>query len=221
MYVTKKVTTVVYPSDEPDEDRVHRLARAALGALPMGSGTAVELFNTVIAPPLEKRKEKWVNEVTEALNYLISNKLLTIDDLHSNDEFIDVLVNYSSQAIKTSEKEKLNLLRNALVNSAQQEVLGKDYRQHVLLLTDSLSVAHIRILRCFSGVHAGQITGEDILKEKMSNWKEYEHLYLHAYSELTSRGLIIDKEDVAHGRQIYLSLVAYKLITLLKENNEV
>ncbi|MCF1439533.1 MAG: hypothetical protein LPD71_12580 [Shewanella sp.] len=196
-----RIVTDVYPSDEPDSDRLHRLVRASLGALPVGSGTAVELFNAIITPPLDKRKKRWIKEVTEALNELLSRSHLTVEELSNNGEFIDVLISSSAQAIKTSEKEKIQILKNAVQNSAQREILGNEYRQHVLLLLDTLSVTHIRVLKCFSGVHAGLNEGEAILKDYMSDWDEHEHLYLQSFRELVSRGLIIDRECVTHGRQ--------------------
>jgi len=58
------------PVIESAGDKVHRAVRAGLGLIPVGSGTAVEIFNSLVTPPLERRKNKWMIDVTEALQAL-------------------------------------------------------------------------------------------------------------------------------------------------------
>ncbi len=41
-------------------DVVHAVTKAGLSAIPVAGGPAVELFQFVVQPPLEKRREAWM-----------------------------------------------------------------------------------------------------------------------------------------------------------------
>ena len=56
-------------------DAAHAVVKAGLSAVPVVGGTAVELFQYVVQPPLEKRREKWMTDVGEKLHELESNGL--------------------------------------------------------------------------------------------------------------------------------------------------
>ena len=43
-------------------DAAHALVKAGLSAIPMVGGPAVELFQYVVQPPLERRREAWMAE---------------------------------------------------------------------------------------------------------------------------------------------------------------
>lgn len=58
----------INPVVESEADKLHRVTRAALAAIPGVGGTLVEAFNALISPPLEKRKSEWMAQVTEGEN---------------------------------------------------------------------------------------------------------------------------------------------------------
>lgn len=138
------------PTVEPTEDKIHRVIRAGIGLLPIGSGTAIELFNSIITPPIEKRRTKWMIDVSDALKKLESQKRFTLDDLSQNEGFISLLISASQIAIKNHSREKLDALRNSILNVAS----GANYEESAqilfLNLIDSFSPLHLRILKIFN-----------------------------------------------------------------------
>ena len=61
--------------EESGKDNAHFGARVVLSAIPYIGGPALEIFNKIIVPPIEIRKQKWMSEVTDALN-LEDNKYI-------------------------------------------------------------------------------------------------------------------------------------------------
>ena len=60
-------------SQKTPTDAAHAIAKAVLSAIPLIGGPAVELFQSVIQPPLEKRRELWMVSVGEKLYELEAN----------------------------------------------------------------------------------------------------------------------------------------------------
>lgn len=54
-------------------DHAHTLTRAGISALPYVSGPAVELFNFLVAPPLERRRQTGMQEMAVGLRKLEDN----------------------------------------------------------------------------------------------------------------------------------------------------
>lgn len=53
------------PPKKSAGDIAHTSAKAALSALPYVGGPAVELFQLVLQPPLEKRRAEWMERIAE------------------------------------------------------------------------------------------------------------------------------------------------------------
>lgn len=51
-------------------DALHAIAKAGLSVIPVIGGPAVELFQYVVQPPLEKRRAEWMASVGEKLHEL-------------------------------------------------------------------------------------------------------------------------------------------------------
>lgn len=57
------------PASSPG-DKAHALARAGIGSIPLVGAAATELFQILIAPPLERRQQAWMEAVAEGLRRL-------------------------------------------------------------------------------------------------------------------------------------------------------
>lgn len=142
---------LVAPALEPDSEKAHRVARAALSGVPGLGGALVETFNALIEPPMTRRKTEWMEQVTEAINELYEKGIVTESDLQENEKFFTTLVHASNVAIKNHEKEKLEALRNAVLNSALPDAPDDTWQQLFLNLIDSCTSWHIAILKLFQG----------------------------------------------------------------------
>jgi hypothetical protein len=130
-------------------DVAYSSAKAVLGAIPLAGSAAAELFALLITPPLEKRRQKWMDDVAEKLAALEEAGRIDLAQLRENDQFIDAVLQATSIALKTSEAEKINALQNALLNTAAGEAPDKTKSQIFLRLVDSFTVWHIKILHFF------------------------------------------------------------------------
>lgn len=58
------------PSGTPG-DTAHLLARAVISAMPGLGGPALEMFNAIIVPPLERRRAEWMEQLAQAFQVLL------------------------------------------------------------------------------------------------------------------------------------------------------
>lgn len=129
-------------------DVAHATGKAALSAVPFVGGPAVELFSQVIQPPLEKRRSEWMEMVGEALEELEKGSI-GIDELQGNEEFISAVMHASQIALRTHQSEKLDALKNAVINVATREAPDETLQHMFINLVDTFTPWHVRILKLF------------------------------------------------------------------------
>ncbi|HLF77024.1 MAG TPA: hypothetical protein VJB57_05980, partial [Dehalococcoidia bacterium] len=106
------------PSRE-DRDLALATTRGLLSSIPGLGGAVAELFDFVIAPPLERRRDAWMANVAAAIEELRQSRpVLTAEALSRNEGFITAAIHASQLALRNHQKEKLEALRNAVLNSA-------------------------------------------------------------------------------------------------------
>lgn len=137
----------INPAVESEGDKAHRMARAIIGALPAFSGTALETFNALIEPPMEKRKREWMVKVSEAINELYDKHSIEIDQLSNNEQFVSILIQASNTALKNHQEEKLEALKTVLINSAIHTDLSEDVQASFLALIQDFTCTHLEILK--------------------------------------------------------------------------
>lgn len=136
------------------EDVAYAVVKATLGSIPVLGSAATEVFGLVITPPLDKRRQAWMNEVAEKLKFLEENSQIDFLSLSQNDQFIDTVIQATTIAIKTSEQEKILALRNAVINTALNETPDKTKSQIFLNFVDTFTVWHLTILTFFNNPKA-------------------------------------------------------------------
>jgi hypothetical protein len=132
------------------QDVGYSAVKAALGSIPILGSAASELFGLIVSPPLDKRRQQWMNEVADKLKELETNKKLDFEALGQNEQFIDTVIHATNLAIKTSEEEKIAALKNAVINTALDEAPEKSKSMVFLNLIDRFTVWHIKILVLFN-----------------------------------------------------------------------
>jgi hypothetical protein len=68
-------------------DLAHAVTKAGLSAIPVVGGPAVEMFQLVLQPPLEKRREARMARVGDAIAKLEADGL-QLESLRENEEFL-------------------------------------------------------------------------------------------------------------------------------------
>ncbi|TWI03307.1 hypothetical protein IQ05_00244 [Flavobacterium tiangeerense] len=134
---------------ETKDDIAYGVAKAVLGSIPVVGATASELLQLLVTPQLEKRRNEWMIEVGEKLKQLEQKEELDLIKLANNDVFIDVVLQTTQLALRTSEKEKIQYFKNVILNSAVEENPNITEVQIFLNFISTFTVWHIKILKLF------------------------------------------------------------------------
>jgi hypothetical protein len=134
---------------ETKDDIAYGVAKVVLGSIPVVGATASELLQLLVTPPLEKRRNEWMIEVGEKLKQLEQKEELDLIKLANNDVFIDVVLQTTQLALRTSEKEKIQYFKNVILNSAVEENPNITEVQIFLNFISTFTVWHIKILKLF------------------------------------------------------------------------
>jgi hypothetical protein len=174
-------------------DAAHAITKAGLSAIPVVGGPAVELFQHLVQPPLERRRAEWMASVGEKLLELESRGI-DIEELGQKDEFISAVMHASQIALRTHHDEKREALRNAVFNVATGQSPGEALEHMFFEWIDSLSPLHIQIMKLFQdptrppGVSMGGLGS--VLEHNMPSLRGQRHVYDQVWKDLYSRGLI-------------------------------
>jgi len=195
------------------------VAVAAAGGPPGTDGVAVALIDSVMRPLMGKRYASFANSVIERLEKLELDFEKVAAD---NEHFTTIYLQAAREAVATHETEKIEALRNAVVNTAKgtQSEKAADEQLAYLALAGQLSVAHIRILR-FACVRdkASVLSVESATKAlypSRDDVVENTVFVAGLFSDLVSRGLIAkDSKQGAPKHSYSLTLTAAWLIEYL------
>lgn len=174
-------------------DVAHTVAKAGLSAIPLVGGPAVELFQYVVQPPLEKRREHWMADVGAKLKEL-EDKGLKLEDLRGNEQFVSAVMHASQIALRTHQEAKLRALQNAILNVATGQGPEETLQHLFLEFVDSFTALHLRILKLFQAptpppsMSMGGLS--HVLEHNMPDLRSHQELYKQMWRDLYSRGLV-------------------------------
>lgn len=136
-------------------DIAHKIVKAGLSAVPLAGGPAAELFNAIITPPLAKRRNKWIESIAEGLKQLEEKvEGFSVESLSENEMFITTVMHATQSAIRNHQEEKLEALRNAILNAATPNPPEEDLQMMFLNWVDELTPWYLRILKFFDNPKA-------------------------------------------------------------------
>jgi hypothetical protein len=136
--------------DELKKDVSYATAKAVIGSVPVVGAAATELFGLLVTPPIEKRRKEWMIDVGTRLKNLEEKKEVNLTELQSSELFIDIVLNTTQLALKTSEAEKKQLFQNVIENAATNVLPSETEIQIFLNFIDSFTVWHIKLLILFN-----------------------------------------------------------------------
>jgi len=157
-----KENAKVPPPEESAGDVLHAITRIALSSIPAVGGSSTELFNFLIPPSLEKRRKEWAASVNKRLGEVEADVAALVED----QSFVSTVLQASNIAIRTHQEEKLEALRNAVVNSATGVAPEDDMRSFFLNLVDTFTPTHLRILRFFQNRSTSDTSVFNRLRDK-------------------------------------------------------
>ena len=198
----KKVDLDIFdPALEPDEEKLHRLARISVGMLPIVGVALLEVLNSVLESPLNKRRAKALNTIGEAINELIEKGVVTEEGLQNNDVFISTVAQACNVALRHHEDEKIQALKNAVKNTVIPGKSAGDYSSIFMNFVDTCSTAHIALLHIVDspeewllarGVHLNSQYGtlSQIFEIAFPTFHQDFEFYETVWSDLYRKGLV-------------------------------
>lgn len=118
--------------------------------VPLVGGAGVELFQAVVNSGREARMQAWIADVTQAINErVLEPRGLDISALATDDGFLDVIGTATRAAVETSSEEKIEALRNAVVNATCAPDTERDRHAILIGIVSSLTPTHIKLLTLF------------------------------------------------------------------------
>lgn len=166
-------------------DVAHTVVKAALGSVPVVGSAAAELFAAVVTPPLVRRRDEWVENIALGLERLRTGEALDFDELSRNKAFISTVLHATQAAIRSHQQEKLDALRNAVLNSARPGAPDDDLQLMFLDFVDTFTPWHLRVLSFLNDPKAW-LEGHSVRYQHISMGAVSTFLEL-AYPELASR----------------------------------
>jgi hypothetical protein len=127
-------------------DVAHTIVKAGMAAIPYGGGAAAELFAALVKPPLDRRRQEWMEEMGEGLRKLEEKWGINLEELRDDEDFIDTVMYASQIAIRNSQAEKRQALRNAVLNAALPEAPEQSLQHIFIDIIDTFTEWHFRIL---------------------------------------------------------------------------
>jgi hypothetical protein len=107
-------------------------------------------FLPSLPPPLEKRRDEWIQSIAEGLlNLEREFETFKAESLSQNEVFITTLAQASNAAIRNHQPDKISALRNAVLNSALPNPPEEDLQLMFLNFVDSFTPWHLRLLKFF------------------------------------------------------------------------
>ena len=190
------------PPRPEGRDTVYSVVRAAIAAVPLVGGPALELIGEVITPPLERRQHEWLTALAADVDALKKAHNIRVEDLRDNPVFIDAVLTASQVALRTSQRQKHDALRNGVLNSALPNRPDEVSQQVFLAFMDRFTELHLKILKLFhlplqwqapdgrrvTNRHTG--LAASVLEEAYPELKDQRPLYQQVWRDLYNAGLV-------------------------------
>jgi hypothetical protein len=195
----------------PEKGRKREIAEAVgealIASVPVAGGALAVAYVKVLGAAFEKRQQGWARYVTAELADL-SEKVegLTPESLAENDQFLDTLAHASSVAAATGQREKLDALRNAVLNAALPgSSIDADTQAIFLRHIRDLTPSHLRLLKLLSdppgwfrehgipwpdNVMSGNL-GTDVVERGIPEFADRRDLYDQLERDLSAAGMTI------------------------------
>lgn len=131
-------------------DVQHLTARAALsavGSVPLIGPAIFEVLDYLILNPAQDRRDKFLAEVLERLQALESAGGVSLSELQESVEFQTTFIRAMRIAAREPQPEKLEFLRNAILNTAgRPSSIANDVQSALLGALERMTPTHIRML---------------------------------------------------------------------------
>ncbi len=138
-----------YPEDTDRRQGLAKVVEMGIAAVPGIGGPLQIAFQEAAGRRLTDRRTRWLNELADKVCRL-QDQVGDFDHLLDQDTFMDAVTTASQIADWTSRTEKLELLRNAVVNSVLPDAPDDDTQQLFFDMLDRFTPTHVWLLTLLS-----------------------------------------------------------------------
>ncbi|WP_343971621.1 hypothetical protein [Kribbella koreensis] len=159
----------VPPPETPRTDLVDKAIAGGLSSIPLVGGVLGVFYENYMQAPYDRRLQQWQRTMTEVVNELAEK----YDTLPNDDVLLDALINATRAAQATSQQEKLDALRNAVLNSVAPDAPDTDEQARFFRLVDQFSAAHLRMLARISYYQPSSLyVRPDVINTRRREWRD-------------------------------------------------
>ena len=212
------------PPSGTSGDTAHLIARAVITAMPGIGGTALEMFNAIVVPPLERRRNEWMEHMAQAFEEL-QKRVTRLEDLQNNEGFIDVVIKASRIAVSDNQKEKIDALKNAIINAGTTESIDRALQQIFLGYIDTFSVWHFKILELLNNPPASfgiqsqnefaPVGSLDMVQRVIPELRGREQFFTFVWKDLYTKGLVNQEVIVVRPGSTYLTSYGSQFVAFI------
>jgi hypothetical protein len=143
------------PSHSKGRQLAQTSAEMIVNMVPVVGGTIAVALTVALNHRLNERRERWFTELAEAVDELQDRfEVFDPESLAENDAFVDAVVTATRIVDRTSQREKIEVLRNAVLNSALPAAPDQDIQQLYFTLIEDLTPTHRHRGGCAAGTVA-------------------------------------------------------------------
>jgi hypothetical protein len=178
------------PTPPDDSDRAHALKRIVemgIAAIPIVGGPLQVSFQEAAGRKLAERREKWFAGLAVRLADL-EERLGDFDHLADEEVFFDAVMRATRIVDQTSRQEKIEALRNAVINSVAPGAPDADRQQLYFDLIDQLTPTHFRLLHLLDDPSGWFDERPDLTRPQFGMSSSRPTLIEHAMPELAAQG---------------------------------
>jgi hypothetical protein len=191
-------------------DWAHGVVKAAVSTVPVAGGPAAELFSFLVAAPAAKRRTQWIESRAARLQSVEERIPGLLASLPDREEWVTAAAHAAQVVTRTHQQEKLEALRNAVVNVATGAAPEVDRQMMFLAWIDSFTPTHLLVLRIAAEgegrTHASPPSQFSTVRAELADDRGFSDAIV---SDLTTRGLLADARPyAARNRESHSPLVS-------------
>jgi hypothetical protein len=131
------------------EDVRFAAGKGLVSTIPLVGGAGSELIG-LLSSPVAQRRDDWLEDLQRRLHWLEGTvEGFRFEDLGQNEQFVSASLRAIQAAVKTHRKEKLEALRNAVLNIALKREPNEDRQALFFALIERYEPIHMQILGFF------------------------------------------------------------------------
>jgi hypothetical protein len=139
------------PLPQPTFEDFANAGRKALVAMIPVLGAAGSELMGLLSSPVTLRRDAWLEDLARRLRDLEYRfREFRFDNLDDNERFVSATLHATQAALRSHQKEKLEALRNAVLNTAIGVPQSADYDTVFLSLIERFAPSHLKALAAFA-----------------------------------------------------------------------